>query len=462
MGVTKLELLHRGRDRRRCTSADRFLENLQRACAKSLVEPVVLCCELGWYVLVTILLRTIEVNTTFNGFNLLHEAVNGGHAGTVYLILQQEGIDANSRDPFGNAPLHVAVRRGEEEICRLLLAHDNTDASASDSHGCTPLHLAFQCSQGGMDELEMVGMQETLLRSSKVLVNATNENGLSPLHIAVACNIWVWNAAPMLMSFSSLDTSVLDEKGFAPIHVAAHNAQTYAMHLLLKHHTVNFNIKTQAGHPVLSWAVHNLSWPGRLIRDDLESEGTPSYLESEGNHSDLESEETHDWPPPLSLIFLQGSKTCHYGHLNELRWTAFSEVGNDIFALVEMLVNHSGLDLNAVDRYGYTALDWARFYSTIHEDAIESVQAISFRMWIQKKGQSAQEANATRNLARQVVRALQQAGAVSRETPSIAAFQSIDVERAELTGRLASTLFYDCADKAGCHCKTLSGQKLWG
>eukprot|EP00903_Cladosiphon_okamuranus_P017413 g16037.t1 len=71
---------------------------------------------------------------------LLHEAVRGGHRGTVSDMLEG-GASIDTTDADGSTPLHVAAESGETEMVQLFLAK-GSDKNAFGKFNSTPLYLA--------------------------------------------------------------------------------------------------------------------------------------------------------------------------------------------------------------------------------------------------------------------------------------------------------------------------------
>jgi len=66
-------------------------------------------------------------------------AADNGHEAVVQLLLEHEGVDANSKDEDGRTPLLWAAANGHEAVVQLLLEHEGVDADSKDEYRRTPL-----------------------------------------------------------------------------------------------------------------------------------------------------------------------------------------------------------------------------------------------------------------------------------------------------------------------------------
>src|SRR5271155_4201441 len=76
------------------------------------------------------------------GMTPLSQAVENDRAKVVRLLLNQDGINPNSKDLVGRKPLLHAVRRGQEVVVRLLLEQEDVDTQSKDEIGWIPLLIA--------------------------------------------------------------------------------------------------------------------------------------------------------------------------------------------------------------------------------------------------------------------------------------------------------------------------------
>jgi hypothetical protein len=129
----------------------------------------------------------------------LHVAASFGLAGIVQVLLASGGIDADSKDKYGQTPLRFAAENGHERVVQLLLAHKGIDANSKDEGGRTPLSWAA-------------------------------ENG----HERVV---------QLLLAHKGIDADSKDEGGRTPLLRAAEDGHERVVQLLLAHESIDANSK---------------------------------------------------------------------------------------------------------------------------------------------------------------------------------------------------------------------------
>lgn len=82
--------------------------------------------------------------TTDNGLTPLFLAASNGHEALVELLLEQDGVVADSKDNHCRTPLLWAAEKGHEVVVKLLLAKDDVDPDSKDRWGKTPLSWAAE------------------------------------------------------------------------------------------------------------------------------------------------------------------------------------------------------------------------------------------------------------------------------------------------------------------------------
>lgn len=93
---------------------------------------------------------------------------------TLIIFLLSQGVDVDSKDEAGKAPLHYAIDESNEYAVKLLLMH-NANSNIRDRYDDTPLHYAAYIGSATI---------AALLLDYEAEVNAINEHATTPLHRA--------------------------------------------------------------------------------------------------------------------------------------------------------------------------------------------------------------------------------------------------------------------------------------
>ncbi|OAF62704.2 hypothetical protein VC83_01210 [Pseudogymnoascus destructans] len=112
-----------------------------------------------------------------NSRTALSWAAQGGNEEVLGLLLREEGIDVNSKDNNGWTALSWAVKRGREGVVRLLLEKKGIDANSKDNNGRTALSWAAE-----KGNKEVVGQ---LLDKEGIDANSKDNNGQTALLWAI-------------------------------------------------------------------------------------------------------------------------------------------------------------------------------------------------------------------------------------------------------------------------------------
>jgi len=88
------------------------------------------------------------------------------HVEIVKILLNDQRVDPNKANYYGETPFYVACEKGYIEIVKLLLNVEKVDINKADRNGTTPLHLV--CKIGYIEIMEYI------LTHEKVDLKATN------------------------------------------------------------------------------------------------------------------------------------------------------------------------------------------------------------------------------------------------------------------------------------------------
>jgi hypothetical protein len=143
----------------------------------------------------------------------LHLVASIGLAKIMRVLLEREGVDADSKDEYCQTPLLRAAERGHEAVVRLLLEREGVDADSKDRYRRTPLSCAA-------------------------------ENG----HEAVV---------QVLLERGGVDANSKDRYSRTPLSCAARRGHEAVVRVLLECEGVDADFKDRYGRTPLSWAVEN-------------------------------------------------------------------------------------------------------------------------------------------------------------------------------------------------------------
>jgi ankyrin repeat protein len=151
----------------------------------------------------------------------LHLAASFGLTKIVRLLLEREGVDADSKDSDGGTPLSRAAFNGHEAVVRLLL-EKGADITAKDGRGVTALHLAAATGHEAVMRL---------LLQKGTDVAAKDGRGVTALHLAAANG---HEAMVRLLVERGADVAAKDIDGWTALHFAGYGGHWAAMLLLLE------------------------------------------------------------------------------------------------------------------------------------------------------------------------------------------------------------------------------------
>ena len=126
---------------------------------------------------ITLKLKKVPIDSTFNNQPLLHIACQYGQLSIVQYLISK-GASPISINSNHETPLHIAALFCKLDIVQYLIEHVGVDSNIRGWKGRTPLHCA--CSN---DHFTIV---QYLVEKAHVDINAVDSSGDAALHIAAA------------------------------------------------------------------------------------------------------------------------------------------------------------------------------------------------------------------------------------------------------------------------------------
>ncbi|CAB0043887.1 unnamed protein product [Trichogramma brassicae] len=253
---------------------------------------------------------------------------------TMVRALLRYKADVNIESQEDMSPLSNLFQGGNNhrlrvEIFKLLLEH-GANVDRVDFDRDTILHLIFRSDAWRPNLMEAV---ELLLFKCRIDVNAKNVNGHTPLHVAVGHCIDA-KAIELLLK-NGANPNIVDLRGMAPINSICAEPDLSAYHLqivqLLVRHRANLDIRNNEGYTPMM---------------DL-----------------LRSTESHKWRLQIFKLLVDSGANARLAQtagLNTIGHYVFHTYAKspNIVPTVEQLLK-SGVDLNAQNKKGWTALHFA-------------------------------------------------------------------------------------------------------
>lgn len=190
----------------------------------------------------------IHVNAKdIHGSTALHHASLHGGSDAVKELLACSCIDPNLVDKSHRSALLIALQLRYHEVMAHLLGSEKTDVNIADRVGDSPLILA--AAQQYITDIKL------LLSNKQILVNAKNAHGTTALHWAI--NNQSNDITRLLLdnAHGTIDINIRNNKGSAPLMLAASWGNSRIVNWLLEIPTVVVNLTDAKGYTSLDWAL---------------------------------------------------------------------------------------------------------------------------------------------------------------------------------------------------------------
>lgn len=319
------------------------------------------------------------------GYTALIEASKSGHDAVVELLLTCDGIDVNACDDSGMTALMWAVRGlGHEATVKTLLDYRGVDVNAVDSDGVTALIWASWLGYEGIAKL--------LLACDGINVNANNTGGETAFSLAAGGGYD--GLVKLLLAYGGVDINAKDVRGGTALIWASCNDQEAVVELLVARDEIDMNSTDHDGDTALSNAAgcgHDAIVKLLLTNEGIDVNArnrdgaTTLIIACQGTLVDVNTseeegeteliEESGCWREAIVKLLLSCKeidvnarnrdgetalmKACARTHVNtnnDLDPVLVNASGRGHEAIVKMLLAYEGIDVNASNQEGNTAL----------------------------------------------------------------------------------------------------------
>jgi len=161
-----------------------------------------------------------------------------GSSSKVLALLDDDGININTKDKDGNTALMIAVLNNNQPLFDVLLAR-GIDITCQNNSGKTALSIACENSR-----FEIIKLLFNHKQCNETLVSLQNANGKSPLHIL--CEQGNFELIKALLCHDFVDIDAQNSDGMTPLHVLIERNDADLVEVLIKH-GCNVNIMDNEG-----------------------------------------------------------------------------------------------------------------------------------------------------------------------------------------------------------------------
>ena len=263
------------------------------------------------------------------GLTALMMACIKGHIKVVELLLNKKA-DTNIQDSIGSTALMIACINGHFKLVELLL-NKNADPNIQDSDGCTALMLA---SEHGYSQIV------ELLLNKNADPNIQDSVGLTALMIA--CINGHFKLVELLLN-KNADPNIQDSDGCTALMQASQHGYSQIVELLLKDEA-DPNIQNMNGQTALWFANHRHDF--QVVEVLLNHHANPNIRDMHG-YTELHF-----------AVFCSMKRNSKFGFPS----TEMTGAVEDYIKIIQLLIGHSSIDIDAVNDEGFTSLMCASRY----------------------------------------------------------------------------------------------------
>jgi ankyrin repeat domain-containing protein 50 len=268
-------------------------------------------------------------------YSPLHETCFFGLHSLTAKLLESGSADIHARDSYQMTPLHYAVMCRHLAVVKGLLQCPNLDVNVQDKWRHAPLQDA---SWDGL-----VDIVQILLQHPSIEINFQDEYGQTALHNAASHGHT--NIIQLLLQHPTIDINCSDKNGWTALTTAVDGGHADVVRLLLAHKDIDISA-SRVGEPGFRESIAQLPHDLRLQLGIKPSESL--YLAARDGDKDI-----------VELLLQQPDiePNAHYGRYNT---TPLHEaISGGHLTIVEALLLHPQVDVNSVDKGGWSALIYA-------------------------------------------------------------------------------------------------------
>lgn len=269
-------------------------------------------------------------------------AASNGHIQVVAFLLNK-GADIQAVNKWGRTAMHYAVDGEYFEVAKLLIEKE-ADINGNKDFSYTPLHMA---ARNGSEKMV------DLLLSKGAGINILSSSG-TPLHSAVLSgntNIIL----RLLMSGADIN-AVITSSGWTPLHTAARSGWFDTTKVLVEQ-GINLNTIDKRGMTALHYAAFSGNREAEKVAVFLLKNGAEFNTAAIDKSTPLLAAVQTGKDEAVELFLEKGADICPMENITQrtmLHLAAIQGYGNITRLLIE-----NGIDINARDQSGRTALDYA-------------------------------------------------------------------------------------------------------
>jgi ankyrin repeat protein len=296
--------------------------------------------------------QLLYLRSPISRYQSLHESCHFGLVSVTVKLLEL-GHNINALDTQKMTPLHYAVRGNRSAIVQVLLQFPSIDGNMQqNAGGNVPLY--------GASEHGNTAIAQTPVQNRDVQINLQDDRGRTALHHAV--NRGHSDIVHLLLEHPALNVNLADKDGQTALTIAVRGVHVDIIRHLLAHREINISA-SRVGEPGVLESMPFRRGRIMSLPNDLRLQlGIKLSLYLAAREGDAETVKA----------FLQQPKPELNARYGEYKLTALHEAAErGHLSVVQTLLLHPEVEVNATDRQGWTALMYAAVIG--HSDVLKAL-----------------------------------------------------------------------------------------